>query len=68
MVTGVLAGDVPQVFVHVAVYVPAPTLIVVPVAELLHVTVPIQFDAVKVASSLPHTNVLFAVMLGANGG
>ena len=34
---------------------------------MLHVTVPLQLFAVKVALSVPQTSVLFADMLGAAG-
>ena len=62
-----LFGDVPHELLHVAVYVPAPTSIVDVVAPLLHVNVPVQFAAVNVAFSVPHTVVLFDVILGAFG-
>ncbi len=39
----------------------------VPVDPLLQLTVPLQFAAVKVAFSAPHTCVLFAVTVGADG-
>jgi len=64
IVTGFEATLVPQVEVQVAVYVPAPTWVVVPVALLLQVTVPVQPVAVRVAVSAPHICVLFAEMVG----
>ncbi len=39
----------------------------VPVDPLLQLTVPLQFAAVRVAFSAPHTCVLFAVTVGADG-
>ena len=59
---------VPQVVVHIAVYVPAvPTAMLVPVEPLLQVTVPPQPVAVKVAVSLPHKLVLLLAIVGALG-
>jgi hypothetical protein len=59
---------VPQVVVQVAVYVPdAVTVILVPTALLLQVTVPVQLVAVKVALAPLHKLVLLADMLGAFG-
>jgi hypothetical protein len=58
----------PQLFVQTALYVPVPTLIVAVVAPVLHLIVPVQFAAVKVALSVPQITVLSAVMLGAFGG
>ena len=68
IVTVLLLPEVPQLLLHVAVYVPAPTSIVVPVAPVLHVTVPVQLVAVKVAVSVPHTSVLLEAIVGADGG
>ena len=62
-----LFGDVPHELLQVAVYVPAPTSIVDVVAPLLHANVPVQPAAVNVAFSVPHTVVLFDVILGAFG-
>jgi hypothetical protein len=42
-------------------------LILVPVVELLQVTVPTQFVAVNVAKSLPHTKFLFEAITGTVG-
>lgn len=67
IVTDVEAGLVPQVVVQVAVYVPAPTSLVVPVVPSFHVTVPVQLLAVSVAFSVPQTCVLLVVTLGAVG-
>jgi hypothetical protein len=62
------ASDVPQIVVHVAVYVPAPTSFVSPVPPADHVIVPpVHPVAVSVAFSVPHTSVLFEVMFGAVG-
>jgi hypothetical protein len=62
------ASDVPQIVVHVAVYVPAPTSFVSPVPPADHVIVPpVHPVAVNVALSVPHTSVLFEDMLGAAG-
>ena len=58
----------PQLLLHVAVYVPAPTLIVAVVAPVLHLRLPVQFVAVIVAFSVPHTSVLLDVICGAAGG
>ena len=60
-------GLVPQMVVQVAVYVPAPTWILAPVTPVLHVTVPLQFIAVKVARSVPHSSVLLLEILGVVG-
>jgi hypothetical protein len=60
---------VPQLVVHLALYVPALlTLITLPVALLLHVIVPLQFVAVKVAVCASHKSVLSARTIGAAGG
>jgi hypothetical protein len=60
--------DVPQLVVHVAVYVPAPTSLVVPVPPPDHVIVPVlQPVAVNVAFSVPQISVLFDVIAGADG-
>ena len=62
------ASDVPQVVVHVAVYVPAPTSFVRPVPPADHVIVPpVHPVAVSVALSVPQTSVLLEDMLGAVG-
>lgn len=59
---------VPQAVVHIAVYVPAVlTIMLLPVALLLHFTVPPQPVAVKVAVSLPHKLVLLLAMVGELG-
>lgn len=60
-------ADTPHSVVQVAVYVPAPTSAVVPVAELDQVTVPAQPVAVNIAFSVPHTAVLSDVITGAAG-
>jgi hypothetical protein len=67
MVTELDATLVPHEVVQVAVYVPAPTDVVVPVALLLQVTVPAQLAAVRVAVSAPHNWVLLAEIVGAVG-
>ncbi len=63
------AVDVPQMVVHVAVYVPAPTSFVDPVPNVPdQVIVPsVQPVAVKVAFSVPQTVVLFVAITGATG-
>ena len=43
------------------------TLILLPVAPVLHVTVAVQFEAVRIAVSVPHKLVLSATILGADG-
>ena len=59
---------VPQLLLHVAVYVPAAlTVILVPVAFVLHLTVPVQPSAVNVAVSLLHRLTLFVAIVGAFG-
>lgn len=59
---------VPQLFLQEAKYVPATDAVsVLPVAPVFHVTVPEQFDAVRVAVSVPHRLVLSAVTIGADG-
>ena len=59
---------VPQVFVHVALYVPAVlTVMLVPVEPLLQDTVPLHPFAVNVAVSLLHRLVLLLTMAGAFG-
>ena len=59
------APDVPQVVVHVAVYVPAPTSLVVPVPPPNQLIVPVsQPVAVNIAFSVPQISVLLAVILG----
>jgi hypothetical protein len=58
----------PQVLLQVAVYVPeAFTVMLVPVAVVLQVTVPVQLVAVKVAVSLLHRLNLLLAMVGAFG-
>ena len=57
----------PQIFSQVAEYVPAPTLITVPVAFVLHFTVPIQPVAVNFAVSLPQTVSLSTLIIGVFG-
>ncbi|CAH0998061.1 hypothetical protein EMA8858_04196 [Emticicia aquatica] len=58
----------PQLFVQVAVYVPAtPTVMLVPVEVLLHLTVPAQPVALNVAVSVPHNTVLVLVITGVVG-
>ena len=60
--------DVPQLVVHVAVYVPAPTSLVVPTPPPDHVIVPPTHPAaVSVALSVPHTVVLLDEITGATG-
>lgn len=67
MVMATELAEVPQAEAQTAVYVPAPTFMLTPVAPLDQVTVPAQPLAVKVAVSVPHTKVLFARILGAAG-
>jgi len=75
MVTGLEAGEVPQLVVQVAVYVPAPTCTVAPfpivtgavVPGLYQVSVPVQPVAVSVAFSSPQTAPLLVVTDGATG-
>jgi len=58
----------PQLFVHVAVYVPAVlTAILVVVAPVLQVIVPVHPVADKVANSLPQMFVVLAVTVGTDG-
>jgi hypothetical protein len=60
--------EVPQLVVHVAVYVPAPTSLVVPTPLPDHVIVPpAQPVAVNVALSVPQTVVLLDAITGADG-
>ena len=60
--------DVPQLVVHVAVYVPAPTSLVVPTPPPDQVIVPPTHPvAVSVALSVPHTVVLLEKIVGAAG-
>ena len=62
------AGLLPQSFTHVAVYVPAPTLIVLVVSEVLHLIVPdVHALADKVTFSVPHTGPVLPVIVGAVG-
>ena len=66
--TGVEAGEVPQLLTHVAVYVPGPTRIGLPVLLLFQVsTPPVGQLPVRVAFSSPHTLSLLAVICGAVG-
>lgn len=59
---------VPQLLTQTALYVPTePTVSVLPVAFVLHFTVPPQPLAVKIAVSLPHKLVLLAVTVGGDG-
>ncbi len=68
MVTTLLAVLSPQLLLHVAVYVPAVlTLIVLPVAFVLHLIVPEQPVALNVALSALHKLVLFDDITGATG-
>jgi hypothetical protein len=60
-------GLTPHLFSQVAVYVPAPTTIVLVVSPVLHFKVALQFVAVNVAFSLPHTVVLSEVIIGVVG-
>jgi len=61
-------GLLPQSFTHVAVYVPAPTLIVLVVSEVLHLIVPdVHALAVNVTFSVPHTGPVLPVIVGAVG-
>ena len=57
----------PQLLLHVAVYVPAPTWIGFCVLPLLQVTVPEQPVAVKVAFCVPQMLVISATIWGAIG-
>ena len=62
------AGLLPHWFSHTAVYVPAPTLIVLVVSPVLHFNVPVtQALAVNVTFSLPHTGPVLPVIVGADG-
>ncbi len=68
IVTGADAGDSPHLSLQMAVYVPTPTWIVIPIMPLFHwIVSPTAQAAVKVASSLPQTMVLFTVTIGALG-
>ena len=64
---GVEAGEVPQSVLQVAVYVPAPTWIELPVAPLLHTMVPLAQTAERVALSVPHIALVLVATLGATG-
>jgi hypothetical protein len=67
--TGVESALSPQLLLHVAVYVPEMlTVILVPVAFVLHVTVPAQPVAVKVALAPLHKVLLVVAIAGAAGG
>jgi hypothetical protein len=57
----------PHSVIHTAEYVPAPTTIVLPVAFVLHFTLPPQPLAVKVAVSALHKLVLLALIVGTAG-
>ena len=61
--------DVPQLVVQVAVYVPAPTSLVVPTPNPADQVIvpPAQPVAVNVAFSTPQTSVLFDEITGADG-
>ena len=62
------AGLLPQMFSHTAVYVPAPTLIVLVVSPVLHLSVPVvQALADKVTFSFAHTGPVLPVITGAVG-
>jgi hypothetical protein len=68
IVTLLDAGLVPQVFLQIALYVPATaTVNVLPVTPLLHVIVPEQLDEVKIAVSVPQRLVLSALTVGDSG-
>ena len=68
MVTTLLAELSPHTLLHVAVYVPAVlTLILLPLAFVLHLIVPVQPVALKVALSPLHKLVLFDEITGADG-
>ena len=59
------AGLLPQMFSHTAVYVPAPTLIVLVVSPVLHLSVPVvQALADKVTFSFAHTGPVLPVITG----
>ncbi|CAH0998062.1 hypothetical protein EMA8858_04197 [Emticicia aquatica] len=60
-------GLIPQIVSHLAEYVPAVTLIIVPVALVLQTTVPLQPVAVNVAVSVPQIVNLLAVIVGVVG-
>jgi hypothetical protein len=63
-----LTGLEPHKFSHVAVYVPAVlTVIEVPLAFVLHFTVPVQPVAVNVAVPVPQIFVVLAAITGAVG-
>ena len=68
MIIALLTGLEPQRFSQVAVYVPAVlTVILVPLAFVLHFTVPIQPVAVKVAVPVPQIIVVVEAITGAAG-
>lgn len=67
IITSFDLGLIPQIFSQVAEYVPAPTVIVVPVAFVLHFTVPLQPVAVNLTVSVPQTVNLAAVIVGVVG-
>ena len=60
--------EVPQLVVHVAVYVPDPASLLVPTPKPPDQVIvpPTQPDAVSVALSVPHTEVLLATIVGAD--
>jgi hypothetical protein len=68
MVTTLLAPLSPQLLLHVAVYVPAVlTIMLLPLALVLHLIVPAQPVALNVAVSALHKLVLFDDITGAAG-
>ena len=69
IVIGFEFPEVPQLVVHVAVYVPAPTSFVVPTPKPADQVIvpPSQPEAVRVALSDPHIEVLLATIVGADG-
>ena len=69
IVTELETIDVPQLVVQEAVYVPAPTSLLIPTPKPpdQEIVPPSQPDAVRVALSAPHTEVLFATIVGADG-
>ena len=68
MVIGSDATEVPQLLTQVAVYVPAPTEIGLPVEPLLQVRIPPEgHEPVRAAFSSPHTVSLLAWILGLPG-
>ena len=62
------AGLLPQMFSHTALYVPAPTLIVLVVSPVLHFNVPVVHAlADKITFSFAHTGPVLPVIVGAVG-